>query len=229
MSLLTVKALLPRKTGGAVIARIASQDATATATATPVAATFPATPTQGNLLVGWLEFNDATSVVTAPSGWSQAILRQAASGAGRSVGIFYKVAGASEPTAASFATSGAPTSLGLRIAEYSSSTGWLASPLDVSAGADSGTNTVVSQTSGTTAATAKAVELAVAGFVLLGASSAESWTNGFVLVVAKVSQVVTTILFGVEQVLAAVGTQETTENWTSARRVAACIATFQPN
>ena len=109
VSLLATPALVQSASGGS------------TNGATSVVATFANTPTPGNLLVAIAGAKSADSVsgVSSASGaWATAINEPGTSVPSRpGMGIFYRIAGASEATQVT--ASGGPTTLGLQIFEYS--------------------------------------------------------------------------------------------------------------
>lgn len=143
---------------------------------TSVSATFGATPTQNNLLIAIAGNRDANaSGPTTPGGWSVA-LSQPNNSPGQI--IYYKIAGAAEPSTVTVSGYGTSTRLGLHIYEYNGIN--VSSPLDQTASA-SGTGTTVS--SGTTAVTAQADELLIAGVVVNNTNNPvttiSAWTNSF--------------------------------------------------
>lgn len=135
---------------------------------TSVSATFPASPTQDNLLVAIVGVRDSMTINT-PSGWSTAISEAGSPGQA----IYYKIAGASEPTEVTFTDIvSSSTRLGLHIYEYS----------DVNAldqvSSDTGTGTAVSSGSVTTTSANEAI---IAGLVtnVQTLFTDASWTNSF--------------------------------------------------
>ena len=136
--------------------------------ATSVSATFPASPTQDNLLVAIVGVRDSVTINT-PSGWSTAISEAGSPGQA----IFYKIAGASEPTEVNFTDIvSSSTRLGLHIYEYSG-----VNALD-QVSSDTGTGTSISSGSVTTTS---ANEVVTAGLVTNANTSFDdaSWTNSF--------------------------------------------------
>lgn len=106
-------------------------------------ATYGATPTAGDLLVAFIGWKNAVTISAAPSGWTA--LSQADTAAGNVHGrLYYKIAGASEPTAPSWTFSGAADWVCI-LEEYSGSAP-LATVVDVSGAAEtnSGTTTKTS-------------------------------------------------------------------------------------
>lgn len=142
------------------IFRITTQDATGTGT-TSATATYAATPRKGNLLIAVVR--DDFGSFTLPAGWIQAV----SSGAARVGAVYYKIAGASEPTVITLSDASASTSA-IAIYEYTGFSG-VAQP-DKTATA-SGTGTTTNPT-GTTATTAAANELLIAYTTLAGTNTA---------------------------------------------------------
>src|SRR5213075_86685 len=78
--------------------------------AASVTATFGATPTAGNLLLAVAGATGSTSTFTTPAGWSVLVSH---TGTGVGTAIFYKIAGASEPTGLTVTTTGTGSDLTL--------------------------------------------------------------------------------------------------------------------
>jgi hypothetical protein len=161
-----------------------------------VTATFPASPTEYNLLVAIVGVDDLLTINT-PSGWSTAINQAGSPGQA----IFYKIAAASEPAQVTFTDIvSSPTALGLHIYEYSG-----VNTLD-QVSSDSGTGTSVSSGSVTTTSGNEAI---VAGLVLGVESSYDdaSWTNSF----SEQNDFYKKTTFGgADRILSATGTYSTT-------------------
>ena len=147
---------------------------------TSQAITFDSTPTEGNLLVVGVAFRDddgASDPTISGTGWT--LVHRKRSGASEAGGVmFWKIAGSSEPTAVtvSWANSVRNKMFGL---EYSHDNGF--NGIDVAQDADSGSSTVTSQSTGTTAASADEDRLVVAMFCLLTGtnwSAGRAYTNG---------------------------------------------------
>ena len=85
--------------------------------ATSLSATFTTTPVPGNLLIAIAGTNLESTISMSSSGWSEAI-NSGSNNNRPSQAIFYKVAGASEATTVTMAST-ASRSLGLQIFEYS--------------------------------------------------------------------------------------------------------------
>jgi hypothetical protein len=182
---------------------------------TSITATFSSTPIEGSLLIAAFAPYAAHSGATAPGGWTLAESKDQATAA-VSIGIYYRVAGASEPTGVTFTYS--PSSrLALHTLEY---TGLLtSSPLDVTADNEGGAGGVTSLASGTTAATAQARELAFVAFA--HSATGRTYTNGFT------EQTATNDLGTAHKLVEATGAQSTTGSWTGSNPTAAAIATFK--
>ncbi len=138
---------------------------------TSVTATFPATPTEGNVLVAIAGNRDARPDPLVPPGWNLVL-----SGAGNTPGqnIYYKVATAFESSSVTIGPYASATRLGLQIYEYS---GLDASgPVDAT-GTASGSGTNVSSGS---ASTTNADDLLLAGVVINSQSTFSAWTTSFV-------------------------------------------------
>jgi hypothetical protein len=140
---------------------------------TSASATFDATPVAGDLLVAIVGVS-TTSTINTPSGWSAAINESGTSCTQPCEAIFYKIAGSSESGTVTVTVGDTNSVLGLQIYEYDGID--TASPLDKTASAN-GTSTSVS--TGTTATTAQANEILVAGMVIRVATSYSGWTNSF--------------------------------------------------
>ena len=80
----------------AIVELTAQRNTTGGAAATSVTFTYPATPTQGNLLIATFSWRGDTTVTGTPSGWSLAT--NSGNATGLDGAIYYKIAGASEPT-----------------------------------------------------------------------------------------------------------------------------------
>jgi hypothetical protein len=141
-----------------------------------VTATYGSTPTQGNLLIacgrGTNPFSNATL-----SGWTLAVQSFSTSG-GSPIAIWYKIAGAAEPTAVTLLwTSSA--NINLSIGEYS---GMLAAPLDKTGTNPSDGITSLSKSSGTiTSPTVYPYELCIAFIGMAGGLGTITYGDGFTL------------------------------------------------
>jgi len=186
-----------------------------------VTVSWTSTPTSGNLLVA-RAIGAAATDTGAISGWT--LVSSARYGATTGfVSIFVKVAGGSEGNVTVTFTGSNPTRL--VIEEWSSSTGWAATPLDQSANTNNAGSTVTSRSTGTTGTTTVADELAVSVIGWGSAVTGISWSNSFT---ASFSQPTGSLTFGgAHKTLSATGTVETTASWTTARLAGAAIATFK--
>ena len=155
-------------------------------TVTSQAVTLASGVTSGNLLVATVSTGANNTVITAPTGWTQAVLNNPTSTSNNcDSGIWYAVVGSGGVTAGTtsftFTLNTAHTAL-IDLIEMNSTTGWPASPLDVTAVGNAAGGQGTSITSGTTATTAQAVEAWVATFSYDGAPQTESsltsgWTR----------------------------------------------------
>ncbi len=181
--------------------RITSQDASGTGVLSATA-TYPQTPTQGNLLIAVISEKEPGGGVgfdSFPSGWT------AAGGNGSTTydhEILYKIAGASEPTAVTVAaTVAVATEVNIMIYEYS---GIAASPLDRTT-QQTGTNSLTPSRT-FTSATRQADELLIASFYWpADTQTLSSWANGFsslgslsshIFAAEKIVSIVDTFTFG---------------------------------
>lgn len=172
------------------------------------------TPTQGNLLIA--VGRGTTTIGNASiSGWTLASSALITTGAS-TVGIWYKVAGASEGNVTLDWTGS--TTTGFAIMEWSAG----ATILDQISKTDDTGGTVTSRSSGTTPTTTVDDELVIAGVGTGASTTAQSWSNSFV---DEYSPDTVTFYIG-SLVVSSTGTYETTMSWTTARRAGGCIATF---
>lgn len=152
--------------------RIASQNASNTSTTTSVVATYPAPPTNGNLLIAVAWSDDFATTI---SGWTLG----ASSGFGaasKGCYIFYKTAGASEPTAVT-ASDAAATNMELAIYEYSGLNG--AVVVDKTTTTNNGIGLSASLDMSALAPTTGGNVLLVAVAGWSGAATFVSWSTGF--------------------------------------------------
>jgi len=191
-----------------------------------VSANYPSTPQANNLLVALHVSDDANPPSALPTGWVAAVEQQFNSGSSHA-GIYYKVAGASEPLVMTF-TIGAASHQTLSILEYSglATTNVLDQVQSNSCGNQSTCST------GTTAATTQANELVIAGFGLGdGESFLDTWTNGFArLSIAQSSgdgRIDRVTQSTAHFIASGTGTFETTETTGGTVRWGGVIATFK--
>ncbi len=140
-----------------------------------VTATYGSTPTQGNLLIACARGTSAFSNVSF-SGWTLAVQSFSNSG-GSPIAIWYKIAGASEPTAVTLLWT-ASNPLNLSIGEYS---GMLAAPLDQTGTNPSTGVTGLSKNSGTTTPTTYPYSLCIALIGMAGNLGTITYGDGFTL------------------------------------------------
>jgi hypothetical protein len=154
--------------------------ATTSTTAASLTATLGSGVTSGNLLVATIIVGTNVGTITPPSSWAQAGPTETVTGSLQAQ-IFYLVVGTGGATSFAFSWSGSH-SFGWTIDEWSSSTGWQASPVDSSAGAVH-TSASTAVNCGSPATTTQASELwygvlswANSGQSLSGITS--GWTTG---------------------------------------------------
>jgi hypothetical protein len=202
------------------IARLASQDASATSTMSTLSAVYAATPTANNLLIAVVV--DSGLVVATITGWTEATHSAAATA--QEVTILYKVATGSESTTV---TASAPGSFrtSLAIMEYSGLA--TSSPQD-SAGtatSNSGASQVTTLTIGPTGTLSQASELAIAGIASSNQMVSETWTGGFS---ARFNKSNTTgSLIAADNIVSAKTALTTSPTWTGSNTVAGAIVTFK--
>jgi len=181
-----------------------------------VTASFPNTPTEGNLMIAlgrsWTNSYTNASI----TGWTLATGSQ--TGTTTYIGLWYKVAGAGESKDVTLNWTDS-TATFLIIEEW---TGLSATPLDKIANVDN-SGGVTSKSSGTTDTTTVADELCIAGFGMGNTVSAESWSNSFVQEYVNPSH----FLFLGSLIVSSTGTYETTLSWTTTRVCGGLIATFK--
>ena len=136
---------------------------------TSLVITYPSTPTQGNLLVACLSFVLDASVTTPASGWNLATISGNASALDGA--IYYKIAGASEPTVHTFTLSTA-AKYAVVASEWS---GISANPLDKT---NNNTGTGTAGTCGLTGTLSQADELVVCMFSNKNIDTWGSYDNG---------------------------------------------------
>jgi hypothetical protein len=137
---------------------------------TPVTASFPNTPTEGNLMWAFGQ-GDTNATNASISGWTLAISTRCASA--KWAALFYKVAGASESKDVSLAWTSSTATYCI-IEEWGSFAG--TPTLDKTKNQDYGAS-ATSQTSGTTATTTAAAELCIAGFAMGSTFTSPSFSN----------------------------------------------------
>jgi hypothetical protein len=153
--------------GGSALGQLV-QKATGNSSTSSVSATFTSTPASGHFLIAIVGAGNAT--FNQPSGWSTAINEGSQS---VSQAIFYKVAGASEPTTVTISGTG-NVYHGLQIFEYQNIA--TVSPVD-GTNSNSGTGTAITTHSVTTTQNS---DLIIVGVAISANTSFGSWTNSFV-------------------------------------------------
>lgn len=144
----------------------------------PATATFSSTPTAGNLLIAIAGHRDnAGDNSISGSGWTQIFSFDAFSGDTgnrRGLAMWYKIAGAGEPTA--ITTDFSDDENMVLIQEFSASSGSFS--YDTFATNQGGTTNVSSISTGTTALSATDLSFIITGTVSRGDFDNPSWTNG---------------------------------------------------
>lgn len=107
---------------------------------TSIIFTYPATPTEGNLLLAAFSYRTANTITAIPSGWANAHAEvRNTGGGGINTSLYYKIAGAAEPLSHTWTISGSAKSAGIG-AEFSAGNGWASSILGPS-NSQQGSNT----------------------------------------------------------------------------------------
>ena len=140
-------------------------------------ATFSGTPAPGNLLIAAVFSNTTTAASASISGWTQAQHAIHSTTGTPEIALFYRVAGAGEPTPVPLVWTGGGTCQ-LSIEEWTQSTGG-AWALDQIAATNNTGSGVTSRSSGTTPITTYPDELAIAVFGTANTVTAQSYSNGF--------------------------------------------------
>lgn len=211
--------IFPREVVASTITRIPAQNASGTGVASATA-TYGSTPTQGDLLISVACADTAASFTTTPSGWTQIFDTTAGTSQGE-LDMYYKVAGASEPTGVTYALTGAG-SMNVMAFEYTGNTS--VSVFDKFSTNSAGlTSSLVADTA-TSPATTQASELAFAAACWpLAAQTLSAWSNSFSAITSVASH-----NFVSEKFLTVTGTQQTTLTVTgTTQRWAAGVATFK--
>ncbi|MGF1532686.1 MAG: PKD domain-containing protein [Bernardetiaceae bacterium] len=169
----------------------------ATDSGNPIAeATFGAVPTAGNLLIAVTGVrsggNNTTAAIgttnanledlalnaTTPTGWTKVVENYFRTNDGnrRGIAIFYKIAGAAEPTTVTTRWDDGATQNHLIIQEFTLVGGGTIA-FDVAASSNTGTGAANNLSTGTTAATAQANSLIITGLMSRETATAATWTN----------------------------------------------------
>lgn len=157
------------------------------AASTSVIFTYPATPTQGNLLVARFSYRLSTTTVTGnPTGWQKAGSTYA--NGNIKLETWWKIAGASEPTVHTWTLSDSVKSAGSG-EEFNATGGWPANPVGVGTGSSgaSGTTGLSTGTTGTSTGGAAILVLGAHACDTNATWSAHSGTNVTVTENAEVS------------------------------------------
>ncbi len=197
------------------IVKVQSADNT-NVSATSVAATLGAAPTENNLLVAMAWMDSTSPIILSISGWTQAFSLQVDFGAGGdgTIACFYKTAGASESSTVTLTLSAAADSMGVSVSEFSQMA--TSGQLDVTATSDESDSDSTTADSGTTAATAQSKAVAVAGWVAADDDlTTPTFTNGFTEISTHsvdggAAAGTMTVAF---KILSATGTQQSSCTW----------------
>lgn len=205
-----------RSFGGTAATPVEVQQVNATASAATSCPVTIAPATAGNLLVCVHNALTGAGNVSTPAGFTQAV--EAGVGTNETIQISYKVAAGGETTVTP--TTSASVNQEATVFELSGMAA--SSPLDVTT-FNSTLSNVTTLSSGSTAATAQAVEWVVAAFGTgTGAAGGySSFSNDFVEQADGARMGVAT------KVTATAAAQETTAVWTNARSVVGVIAAFK--
>jgi len=194
-------------------------------TATSLTATLSSGVTSGNLLVATITVGTNVGTVTPPSGWQQAGPTESVTSYLQQQ-IWYLVVGTGGATSFVFSWSGSH-SFGWTIDEWNSSTGWLASPVDITSGNVHSTP-ATGVDCGSPGSTSQAVELwygvlswANSGQSLSGVTS--GWTTGDTAIFT--SNNTNTSFY---QITSSSGVPSLAATISSSQPNAGVVATFQP-
>ncbi len=197
----------------------ANTSQTTSATSHPVAFA-SGSATAGNLIVVVAKINTPNANVTIPAGFTLAGTSIDRGATNLCLVFYYKVATGGE-TGGTFTTATAVSSR-WQIWEFNATNGWPADPVDKKQSTDGGASTLNSLSTGNTATTTQAEEIAVAAWAMSAGISSPSVTNSFTLINN------TTALYATK-ILAATGVVESTASWTTAATVVAKVVTFAPS
>jgi hypothetical protein len=214
------------------ITRVQGNSVNSSGSVSSQAVTLPSGVTLGNLIVASVATGSNNTTFTGPSGWTQAVINQPA-GASATIetSIWYLVVAAGQVGQTSFTwTLSASHSAYICISEWSSTTGWQASPVDVAVVGDTAGSPTTATTivSGTTSATAQASELWIASLAYKGSAQSETsitsgWTKDLESTLASNNTM--TMLY---QVASATGAAACQYSIGSAQFWAGVVATFMP-
>lgn len=206
------------------ISRVQSQVNHVT-TSTSNSVTMSAGVTQGNLLIAGIATAAVGQTWTPPSGWTS--VGNVSQGTAIETAMYYIVvtAGLAGTTSFSFSYTVSSNS-SLFVAEWSSTSGWQASPLDQSTTASSAATTTIS--SGTTPTTTQASELWTASMGYVNSPQTESgltsgWSDG------QENASGGPALREVYQIASSTGAASASFTIGTAQRYASVVATFKPS
>ena len=191
---------------------------------TTVAATWGASTTAGNFLVATVlaRSTSVVPVLSAPAGWTQAVVANNSVANYHTCGIFYYENAGAQSATGNFSATAAEQGMALVVAEYS---GVLtASSLDQTVGYGDNTSTTAHVT-GTTGTTTQANELVIAG-IGSGAGSYGTPTNGFTLVDQASEAGTNALVAFLEKSVTSTGTQSTALTADVNSKWATGLATF---
>lgn len=212
------------------ISRVQGNSVNSAGTVTSQAITLSTGITQGNFVVATVATGNNATTFTGPSGWTQVVINQpAGSSATIETSIWYLVVSAGQAGQTSWTwTLSASHTAYICIEEWSSTSGWLASPLDQTAQGDTSGTPTTSTTiqSGATATTAQASELWIASLAYKNSAQSESsitsgWTKDLEATLANNNTM--TMLY---QVVSATGAASCQYSITTGQYWAGVVATF---
>lgn len=202
-------------------------------TSTSLAVTLGSGITQGNLVVAAVACGNNATTITGPSGWTQSVINQpAGANALIEASLWYMVVPSGHAGETSWTWNfSAAHSLFICIEEWSSTTGWMASPVDQAVQGDTAGSPTQSTTpsSGTTGTTLEAVELWVGSIAYKGSAQSESsitsgWTKDKESTLASANTM--TMLY---QIASSTGTAGCQYTIGSAQYWAGVVTTFKPS
>ena len=199
-----------------------------TANATGTSPAWGTTTVAGNLLILVVNTMSGTSLVTTNitgGGWTNVptTLNYYTSGVDFA-GIFWKIAAGSDSTPGTMSDTGSPL-WQIYTYEFVSTTGWAASPYDVTVNSGAAGSTAANKASGSTATLAQADELAIAiNGAYVATRTGFAWTGGFTAAQPATNSV--GLEFGWQET-AATTALSTTPTWTTATYTVSWIATFK--
>lgn len=192
----------------------------ANVTANAITATLTPKPIENNLLVAVMVTASVfANINSVPAGWTAAVHQDRSTA---NTSIWYKVAGAAEPTDTTFGFTASVLSTLMLLEIRGIAT---AAPLDQVVSTDGGAGAVTGLSTGTTPATTQADEIAIAGWGQASSGAAYGTpTNNFRQAAAVGSSA---RLTAAAAILTATGTVESTVAWVASRVSTAVLATFK--